>query len=105
MQRFRNADEDTYVMPKMFDKWKNYVHTKKLFRYWLGFAFKRGENGRADIAIAFDRWKNYDIKQKRMLSSMNRYNIEKRMIKNSWTLDTCAEEILDKENTLAHLNV
>ena len=45
----QHYNEERYVMPKMFDKWRQYVHMRKLFRYWLGFVEKRAKLVKSDL--------------------------------------------------------
>lgn len=46
-------------MPMMLDRWKQFVHLRKLFKYWLGFVDKRGEYIKSDLHYAFDKWKSF----------------------------------------------
>jgi hypothetical protein len=48
------------MKPKAFDRWKEFVFFRKLFKKWLGYAWKRSAYGRSDMAVAFDRWRKYD---------------------------------------------
>lgn len=43
----------------MFDRWKEFIQTKKRFRYWLQFVEKRGQLVKADMHYAFDKWKKF----------------------------------------------
>ena len=91
-------------MPKMFDKWRQYVHMRKLFRYWLGFVEKREQLVKSDLHQAFDRWKrSHSVKHKK-LTVNNKSYLNKRAIKNSKVLDKLSEDINDKEIMLDHLN-
>jgi|LauGreDrversion4_2_1035121.scaffolds.fasta_scaffold53390_1 hypothetical protein len=35
VRRMQHFNEELYVLPKMFDRWRSYVHMRKLYRYWL----------------------------------------------------------------------
>lgn len=55
----QHYNEELYTLPMMLDRWKQFVHLRKLFKHWLGFVDKRGEYIRSDLHHAFDKWKNY----------------------------------------------
>ncbi len=55
----QHYNEELYPKPKAFDRWRQFVNLKKLFRYWLGYAAKRGEYVKSDLHYAFDKWKSY----------------------------------------------
>jgi hypothetical protein len=100
----QHYNEEKYVMPKMFDKWRQYVHMRKLFHYWLGFVEKRAQLVKSDLHYAFDRWKrSHSVKHKK-LTVNNKSDLNKRAIKNSKVLDKLSEDINDKEIMLDHLN-
>ena len=63
IRRMQHYNQDLYTKPKMFDRWRQFVHMRKLFRYWLKFASNRGEYIKCDIALAFNRWKKHGIMQ------------------------------------------
>ena len=60
IRRMQHYNDDLYAKPKAFDRWRSFVATRKLFKYWLNYAWKRAEYGRSDMAVAFDRWRKYD---------------------------------------------
>jgi hypothetical protein len=45
---------------------------RKLFKYWLNFAAKRGEYVKSDLHYAFDTWKNYYNDQYQTLTKLNK---------------------------------
>jgi len=59
VRRMQHYNEELYLKPKVFDRWKQFVHIRRLFKYWLGFAHKRGEFVKSDLYYAFDKWRNY----------------------------------------------
>ena len=59
VRRMQHYNSDLYLKPKVFDKWMQFVHLRKLFKYWLGFADKKGEFIQSDKHWAFDKWKKY----------------------------------------------
>jgi len=59
IRRFQHFNKDLYTKPKMFDRWKQFVHARKLFKYWLRFVDKRSESIKSDMHYAFDKWKTF----------------------------------------------
>jgi hypothetical protein len=45
---------------------------RKLFKYWLNYAAKRGEYVKSDLHYAFDKWKNYYSDQYQTLTKLNK---------------------------------
>jgi hypothetical protein len=60
VRRLQHYTKDLYPKPMAFDRWKEYVALRKLMKHWLHFVMKRGKPGQADIAKAFDRWRQKD---------------------------------------------
>jgi hypothetical protein len=56
------------------------------------------------MAIAFDRWKHYDTKQKDQYLKMSKKEIDMKTLANGEKLEKLAEIVEDKENVLDHLN-
>ena len=82
VQRIRNYNEDGYLKAKVWDKWRAYLHMRKLFKYWLGFAEKRGEFLKADLHIAFDKWKRCYPEKRKRLEQMKKEELQKKMLTN-----------------------
>lgn len=55
----QHYNEEGYCKPKFFDRWREYVHLRKQFKYWLGHCAKRAEFIKSDLHWSFDTWKNY----------------------------------------------
>lgn len=100
----QHYNEDLYVLPKMFDRWRAYVHMRKLYRYWLQFAEKRRQLIKSDLHYCFDRWKRFHPVKHQHLTVKNKKDLNKRAIENSKNLDKLSEDISDKEIMLDHLN-
>lgn len=43
-------NDDEYVKPLAFDRWRKYIHYRKLFRYWLNYANRRVDYVKSDLA-------------------------------------------------------
>ena len=52
-------ENDAYLLPKMFDRWRMFVKIRKLVRHWMNYINNRQSHHKADLAVAFDRWKYY----------------------------------------------
>ena len=83
LRRMQHYNEELYVMPKAFDRWRQYVHMKKLFRYWLNYTNQRTQYIKSDMAAAFNKWKNYDIKQKETYKILPKRELDKKTLVNS----------------------
>jgi|LauGreDrversion4_2_1035121.scaffolds.fasta_scaffold107502_3 hypothetical protein len=88
----------------MFDRWREYIHMRKLFRYWLSFTEKRSKLVKSDLHYAFDRWKRFHPVKHQKLTVFSKKELNKRAIKNNKTLDKIAEDINEKESLMDHLN-
>mmetsp|Transcript_8816 Transcript_8816/g.8151 ORF Transcript_8816/g.8151 Transcript_8816/m.8151 type:complete len:167 (+) Transcript_8816:1267-1767(+) len=93
VRRFEHYNKDLFTKPKLFDQWKQFVHLRKLFRYWLGFATNRGDYGVCDLAVSFDRWKHYDPHSKEVLKRLTKEQLDKRVLGNADKLGKLADEI------------
>lgn len=56
MKHYTQQD-DLYLKPKMFDRWKYFVKMRKLMRYILRNVENKLQPVKADLSIAFNRWK------------------------------------------------
>jgi hypothetical protein len=88
----------------MFDRWRQYVHARRLFKYWLKFVDKRSEPVKADLHFAFDKWKTMHPTQKRDLTLRPKAQLNEIAMANNKILDKLAEEIEKKEVILEHMN-
>lgn len=57
MQHYDSKDGDKYLKPKMFDRWKLFTRVRKLIRYLLNNMENRMQPVKADLSVAFIRWK------------------------------------------------
>jgi hypothetical protein len=60
VMRMQHYNSELNSKPKMFDRWRQYVHARKLYKYWLSFVDRRSDHIKSDLARFFDRWKNFD---------------------------------------------
>lgn len=63
---------DLYLKPKMFDRWRMYIKIKKLVRYHLRIIENKLAPVRADLQIAFARWKAKNENSIRTLNGLER---------------------------------
>ncbi len=102
--RMQHYNDDLYVKPKMFDRWRQYVHLRRLFRYWGNYVNKRSEFIKCDIAVAFDRWKNYEQASRRNLEQLPREELEHKVLNAQSKMEGLADKIADKENIVGGLS-
>jgi hypothetical protein len=82
--RHFTKDQDQYLKPKMFDRWRKFVQIRKLIRYLLNNIENSLHVKRADLHQAFRRWKKscYVVHGKKPT-----WELIKRSAKNSDRLD------------------
>lgn len=54
-------NDDLYILPWSFDRWREWVNMRKLYRYWLDYLNKRASMMISDKAHAFHKWKHLNI--------------------------------------------
>jgi len=96
----QHYNEDLYVKPKAFDRWRQYVNMRKLFRYWLEYINNRSEYIKSDMAVAFDRWKHYHVKSRTTLERRDKNYLEQRVVKNGKKLGVFAEDMEVREREI-----
>lgn len=79
VRRMQHFNQDLFVKPKAFDRWRMFVYYRKAFRYWLNWTNSRGEYCKGDLAMAFNKWKNLETKHKEVLSKMCKKDLEKKV--------------------------
>lgn len=65
--RLRHVAGDSYLKPKMFDRWKMYIQLRKLMRYILRNVENKLHPVRADLSVAFNRWKYDNVRKTQIL--------------------------------------
>lgn len=50
-------ENDAYLIPKMFDRWRYFIKMRKLVGFILNNMQNRLHAGKADMSYAFNRWK------------------------------------------------
>lgn len=50
---------DAYLLPKMFDRWRMFVKIRKLVGYLLRNLENKLKPVKADLSVAFNRWKKH----------------------------------------------
>lgn len=74
--RMQHYNSELYTVPKMFDRWRQFVHLRKLFKHWSQFVDKRSEYIKCDLAQFFDRWRKYDSAQKQEVRVLNKKQLD-----------------------------
>lgn len=70
VRRMQHFNEELNCKPTAFDRWRQYVHVRKLFKYWLGYVDQRETYVRSDLARFFNKWKNYEQKNQQVLAKL-----------------------------------
>lgn len=99
----QHYNEELYTKPKFFDRWRSYIYTKRLFKYYLKFAAKKSELVKADLHWAFDKWNEYHSTQKSLLQKKPKVFLDGKMICNNLTLAYTADEVQTYEQSLQHM--
>lgn len=69
LARMQHYNRAAHLKPIAFDRWKLFVKVRKLFKYILRNTENKLTPVKADLSIAFNKWRNhYDIN----ISKLNR---------------------------------
>ena len=79
--RMRHVAGDSYLKPKMFDRWRQFVNMRKLLRYILRNLENKLKPVRADLSIAFNRWKLRSNQKNDTLNGVDRVLLLKDLAK------------------------
>lgn len=63
----KHFNDDKFVIPWCFDRWKEWIKMRKQFKYYLNFLNKRCSFKHSDLSWAFNKWKTYEEKKKKNL--------------------------------------
>jgi len=99
------TDDDLYLKPKMFDRWRMYVKMRKLVRHWMNYISNRQSHHRADLAVAFDRWKYYYPGVHAKYQRHTRDQLLKRAVAAGQKLYALADSTGENEDLLNHLGL
>lgn len=97
----KHYNEEGYVVPKMFDRWKLFVKMRKLAKHWMEYIGNRQQNVKADLAVAFDRWKYAHGRAENALSRRNKDYLEERALLAARRLNDLAENNNQSEYLLS----
>jgi len=70
--RFNHVAGDSYLIPKMFARWRQFVQMRKLLRYILRNIENKLQPVKADLSIAFNRWKFTTVQRNQDLDGVDR---------------------------------
>lgn len=98
-------EDDKYLIPKMFDRWKMLIKLRKLVKHWLHFIANRQKPIKADLSVFFNRWK-YKFGEKQVaLSHMTREELQARCVKAAEKANHLARILNADNNCVGHLLV
>lgn len=63
---------DDYLKPKMFDRWRRFVHFRKIVKHWLDFMTNRQLHVKADLSHSFNKWKFFFSDKQNLLQKRTR---------------------------------
>ena len=78
----KGVEDDAYLMPKMFDRWKYFVKMRKLVRWTLNNMENRLTPVKADMSWAFNKWKYSTGNAKGKLDGVTQAEKKVKMVSN-----------------------
>ena len=75
-----DAETDSYLIPKMFDRWRHFVAVRKIVKHWLGFIENRQQHVKCDIATACNKWKFCHSDEQNSLQKKTRKQLMRRSV-------------------------
>ena len=91
VRRIQHYNQQLYVKPKAFDRWRMFVQMRKLYKYYLNMAAKRSEFIKSDLHHAFDKWRNYYPTNYEKLAKLKKWQLDRRIMRNGNKLDSLAD--------------
>ena len=76
--KVHSKDQDGYLQTKMFDRWRQYVHMRKIVKYWLNFIENRQQVVKSDLSHAFNKWKHTFSDKHRELQKLSYAELKRR---------------------------
>jgi len=101
----QHYNEEKYVIPKMFDRWRLYVKMRKMMLHWMHYIGNRQQPVRSDLAVAFDRWKYAHGKAQSLLSRRPKAYLDQRCILAAKRLNDLADNNNRSEYLLSQLGI
>jgi hypothetical protein len=101
----KHYNEELYVVPKMFDRWRMYVKMRKMMLHWMHYIGNRQQPVRSDLAVAFDRWKYSHGKAENLLSRRPKAYLDQRCILAAKRLNDLADNNNRSEYLLSQLGI
>ena len=68
----KHFNEEGYVKPKMFDRWRMYVQMRRLVKYLLLSTENKLLPVKSDLTIAFYKWKTKFTASNKALNGLDR---------------------------------
>ena len=65
-------EDDKYLIPKMFDRWRQWIQLRKIVKHWLDFIGNKQNNTKADLQHAFGKWKFMRADEQNILNTKTR---------------------------------
>lgn len=95
---------DDYLKPKMFDRWRKFVHYRRIVKHWLDFMTNRQQHVKADMSHCFNKWKFFFTDKENLLQKQTRAQLLTRAVKAAKSLENLAENTTQDEDMINHIS-
>ena len=99
-----SSGPDGYLQTKMFDRWRQYVHMRKIVKYWLNFIENRQQLVKSDLSYAFNKWKHSFSDKHEELQKLSYAELKRRAAMAGKVQEELADITQLDEDTVLHLN-
>ena len=103
IKRFQHYNEEKYLYPKTFDRWRLWVKHRKLMKYWLNFCNTRAGPYGA-LHRAFSKWKRGEAEKQKQLHELSREDLENKNINLQNDLAVMRDHEQEVEAKKAHID-
>ena len=93
-----------YLRARMWDRWRKFVHMRKIVRHWLGFIENRQQHIKADLYQAFNKWRYSFADKQNALQKMPYKALKRRAAMACKTQEDLAEQTMLEDDTHLHLS-
>ena len=97
-------DDDKYLIPKMFDRWRQWVAFRKILRHWLDYIGNRQNHVKADLSHAFNKWKFMASDETKELQKKTLDQLKRRAVLAAKRLEALAANSAQDEDMVNHLS-
>lgn len=84
-------DGDKYLIPKMFERWRQWIQLRKIVKTWLDFIGNKQNHVKADMQHAFNKWKYMSSDEQNALQKNQLAKLQRRAVMAAKRLEALAE--------------